>query len=148
MAAGSVGPTHYFGILFNANLWASTGAPRVLVYHHGVRTSLQEGVKFVPGSWAKGGPRTPAPPVYTVHLDQSDGESHNIIRRHLPNEADALLRKRVVIVNVGYSMDKYRRIKSNPNSSGLATHQNRLSRSLWHCIRNLSPVLRPRSTPL
>ncbi|RDI85500.1 hypothetical protein Vi05172_g4461 [Venturia inaequalis] len=76
-----------------------TGAPRVLVYHHGVRTSLQEGHKFVPGSWATGGPRTPAPPVYSVHVDQSDWESHNIIRRHLPQEADTLLQKRVVIVN-------------------------------------------------
>ncbi|QDS74615.1 hypothetical protein FKW77_008810 [Venturia effusa] len=76
-----------------------TGAPRVLVYHHGVRTSLEEGVKFIPGCRANSTRPTPAPPVYSVHVDQSGPESHNIVRRHLPKEADALLQKRVVIVN-------------------------------------------------
>ena|ERR1700712_1553754 len=99
MVARSVRFTHLRIPLYSNESLFSTGAPRVLVYHHGVRTSLAEGVKFVPGNWGKG-PRTPAPPVYTVHLDQSDWESHNIIRRHLPSEAENLLKKRVVIINV------------------------------------------------
>jgi hypothetical protein len=81
-----------------------TGAPRVKVYHHGTRCSLEKGVKFTPGQFAQktaaGGPRPAGPPVYGVHLDQSSWESYNIIRRHMKEETEVLLHKRVVIVNV------------------------------------------------
>jgi hypothetical protein len=80
-----------------------TGAPRVKVYHHGTRQSLEKGKKFVPGaSWGKpsAGPRPSAPPVYGTHMDQSSWESYNIIRRHMKEETEVLLHKRVVIVNV------------------------------------------------
>jgi hypothetical protein len=89
-----------------------TGAPRVKVYHHGTRQSLEKGVKFIPGqSYGKpGGPRPSAPPVYGVHMDQSSWESHNIIRRHMKEETEVLLHKRVVIVNV--------RLSVNTNSFG------------------------------
>jgi hypothetical protein len=81
-----------------------TGAPRVKVYHHGTRRSLEKGAQFVPGqSLGKPGPRPSAPPVYGTHVDQSSWESYNIIRRHMKEETEALLHKRVVIVNVRFS---------------------------------------------
>ncbi|KAF2431248.1 hypothetical protein EJ08DRAFT_193365 [Tothia fuscella] len=87
-----------------------TGAPRVKVYHHGTRQSLEKGVKFTPGKWGEGkGPRPSAPPVYSVHLDQSSWESYNIIRRHMKSETEALLHKRVVIVNAWRPIKTVRR---------------------------------------
>ncbi|KAF2404966.1 hypothetical protein EJ06DRAFT_485398 [Trichodelitschia bisporula] len=89
-----------------------TGAPRVLVYHHGTRRSLEKGVKLEFGkmrSAPSGGPRPSAPPVYTVHLDQSSWEGYNIIRRHLKDETESLLHKRVAIVNAWRPIKTVRR---------------------------------------
>lgn len=97
-------------MLLKSNLLCNrTGAQRVKVYHHGVRTSLQEGVVFDRKDWQKHRPAV-APPVYSVHVDQSEKESREIVRRHLSDEAKTLLEtKRVMIVNVSYCREEHSR---------------------------------------
>jgi hypothetical protein len=68
-----------------------TGADRVFIFDHTIRRRL-------PGQEdRRGGPRQP---VARVHVDQTVRSGAERVRRHLGDEADALLRGRVQVVNL------------------------------------------------
>jgi hypothetical protein len=69
-----------------------TGASRVLVFDHTIR-------RHVPGADDRA-PNAPRQPATRVHVDQTATFGAQRVRHHLPDEADALLRHRVAIVNV------------------------------------------------
>lgn len=72
-------------------LRAATGASQVFVFDHTVR-------RRIPGQEdRRGGPRQP---VARVHVDQTVKSGPERVRRHMGEEADALLRGRVQIVNL------------------------------------------------
>jgi hypothetical protein len=70
-----------------------------MVYHHGTRFSTRELRMFRPREEnpKKG---TPAPAVFTAHLDQSSWSGSNVLHKWIPEDAEDLFHGRVVIVNV------------------------------------------------
>jgi hypothetical protein len=77
----------------------STGAPRVFAFHHAVRVTDSKhhvnglkkedlGTKFLPQA-----------AVMAAHLDQSSWQAGQVLHNHFPDEAEALLHGRVMIVN-------------------------------------------------
>ncbi len=75
-----------------AFLRATLKADRVVIFDHTVRRRV-EGAADI----RDGGPRQPAT---RVHVDQTAVSGANRVREHLPDEADALLRGRVQVINL------------------------------------------------
>jgi hypothetical protein len=75
-----------------AFLRATLGADRVVLFDHTVRRRV-EGAADIRGA----GPRQPAT---RVHVDQTEASGPNRVREHCPDEADALLRGRVQVINL------------------------------------------------
>ncbi len=73
-------------------LKAATGAGRVLVFDHTLRRRLTGVRDRTPGA--------PRQPARRVHVDQTERSGPQRVRDLLPQEAEALLRHRVAIVNV------------------------------------------------
>jgi hypothetical protein len=81
-----------------------TGAPRVFIFNYATRistsgfhvnnTKKEEYKKKV----------TPQPAVFAAHADQSSWQAVNVLHKWLPDDAEALLHGRVMIVNVGFSV--------------------------------------------
>src|SRR5579864_7890403 len=71
---------------------ATLGADRVVLFDHTVRRRV-EGAADIRGA----GPRQPAT---RVHVDQTVASGPNRVHEHLPNEADALLKGRVQVINL------------------------------------------------
>ncbi|KAK4226002.1 hypothetical protein QBC38DRAFT_394213 [Podospora fimiseda] len=65
----------------------ATGASKVFIFDHTIRRSTTSDLKN------RG-------PAKQVHIDQSYQASFNRVRRHLPDEADELTKKRFQIINV------------------------------------------------
>ena len=75
-----------------AFLAATLRADRVLIFDHTVRRRV-EGAPDIRGA----GPRQPAT---RVHVDQTVTSGANRVREHLPDEAEALLKGRVQVINL------------------------------------------------
>ena len=75
-----------------AFLRATLNADRVFIFDHTVRKRV-EGAADV----RDGGPRQPAT---RVHVDQTGASGRNRVYEHLPDEADALLKGRVQVINL------------------------------------------------
>lgn len=73
-------------------LRSTLGADRVVIFDHTVRQRVA-GSTDIRGA----GPRQPAT---RVHVDQTLKSGPNRVREHLPDEADALLRGRVQVINL------------------------------------------------
>ncbi|KAH9908283.1 hypothetical protein F4778DRAFT_342593 [Xylariomycetidae sp. FL2044] len=71
-----------------------TGASRVLMWDHKVRRG--------PSNWHKLGDnnRNNRGPLYRAHVDQSYDGAEIVLRRHLPDEADELVKGRYQIINI------------------------------------------------
>jgi hypothetical protein len=84
-----------------------------MVYNHGTRFSTKELNLFKPREEnpKKG---TPAPAVFTAHLDQSSWSGSNVLHKWIPEDAEDLFHGRVVIVNVGF-MSFLRNVKLYTN---------------------------------
>ncbi|KAF2397746.1 hypothetical protein EJ06DRAFT_135255 [Trichodelitschia bisporula] len=73
-----------------------TGAPRVHVFHHGTRISSST---FHINKFDRNAPPQHQPAVYAAHVDQSSWQAKNVVHSHFPDECEALLHGRVMIVN-------------------------------------------------
>jgi hypothetical protein len=73
-------------------LAAATGADRVFIFDHTIR-------RRIPGAEDRGA-NTPRQPVSRVHVDHTARSGPQRVRDLLPDEADALLRGRVQIINL------------------------------------------------
>ena len=72
----------------------STGASRVHVFDHKVRRG--------PTNWhsIKENNRLQKGPLRRAHIDQSYDGAFMVLKKHLPEEADSLMKKRFQIINV------------------------------------------------
>ncbi|OKL60846.1 hypothetical protein UA08_03202 [Talaromyces atroroseus] len=68
-----------------------TGATRTFVFNHAIR---RQPVEAADGSVPGRGP------TYNAHIDQSYEDAPNRVRRYFPDEADELVKKRYLIINV------------------------------------------------
>lgn len=73
-------------------LAAATGASRVFIFDHTIRRRVTGGVDRAAGA--------PRQPVSRVHVDHTERSGPQRVRDLLPDEADALLRGRVQIINL------------------------------------------------
>jgi hypothetical protein len=71
---------------------ATLKADRVVIFDHTVRKRV-DGAADIRGA----GPRQPAT---RVHVDQTVASGANRVREHLPDEAEALLKGRVQVINL------------------------------------------------
>ncbi|KAI1369685.1 hypothetical protein F5Y08DRAFT_100541 [Xylaria arbuscula] len=71
-----------------------TGAHRIHIFDHKVRVG--------PSNWHKlgEGNRATRGPLFRAHVDQSYAGAELVLRRHFPNEADDLVKRRYQIINV------------------------------------------------
>ncbi|KAI0408995.1 hypothetical protein F4802DRAFT_547336 [Xylaria palmicola] len=71
-----------------------TGASRVHIFDHKTRVG--------PSNWHKlgEGNRTTRGPLFRAHVDQSYAGAEIVLRRHFPEEADELLKRRYQIINI------------------------------------------------
>jgi len=69
----------------------ATGATRIFIFDHTIRRQPKD--QRTPEAQLRG-------PVRRVHIDQSYSASVDRVRHHLPDEADALLKRRFQIINV------------------------------------------------
>ncbi|KAI1161078.1 hypothetical protein F5B18DRAFT_674953 [Nemania serpens] len=71
-----------------------TGASRVHIFDHKTRVG--------PSNWHKlgEGNRATRGPLFRAHVDQSYAGAELVLRRHFPDEADDLLKRRYQIINV------------------------------------------------
>ena len=77
-----------------------TGAPIVKVIHHGSRVSTSShGANHITKEEMSHVTR-PGPAVFGAHLDQSTWQGYNVIHKYFPDECEALLHGRCIIVNV------------------------------------------------
>src|ERR1700722_17636380 len=81
-----------------------TGADSVVEYHHNTRITATD-VPLKPQSLEKGA--APLPAIFSAHLDHSSWGACTVLRRELPNEAEALLHGRVVLVNASTSLQHF-----------------------------------------
>ncbi|OAA65861.1 hypothetical protein SPI_02648 [Niveomyces insectorum RCEF 264] len=81
-----------------------TGASRVFIFDHTVRRDLPE-----PGDGGRNPDRARRGPAQRVHIDQSYTASLSRVPHHLPEDAEALLRGRVQIINVWRPIQTIRR---------------------------------------
>ena len=84
--------TRIYYPVVEAFLAATLRADRVLIFDHTVRRRV-EGAPDIRGA----GPRQPAT---RVHVDQTVTSGANRVREHLPDEAEALLKGRVQVINL------------------------------------------------
>lgn len=70
----------------------ATGATRAVAFEHDVRCAPRRGVGEVRG------------PVHVVHDDYTEVSAPERVRLYLPDEADALLRRRYAVINVWRSI--------------------------------------------
>lgn len=73
---------------------SSTGAHRIHIFDHKVRVG--------PSNWHKlgEGNRATRGPLFRAHVDQSYAGAELVLRRHFPDEADDLIKRRYQIINV------------------------------------------------
>ncbi|KAJ2978344.1 hypothetical protein NUW58_g7528 [Xylaria curta] len=71
-----------------------TGAPRIHIFDHKTRVG--------PSNWHKlgEGNRATRGPLFRAHVDQSYAGAELVLRRHFPDEADELLKRRYQIINI------------------------------------------------
>ncbi|KAI0525880.1 hypothetical protein F5B22DRAFT_257942 [Xylaria bambusicola] len=71
-----------------------TGAHRIHIFDHKVRIG--------PSNWHKlgEGNRTTRGPLFRAHVDQSYAGAELVLRRHFPDEADDLVKRRYQIINI------------------------------------------------
>ncbi|KAI0542947.1 hypothetical protein GGR58DRAFT_509783 [Xylaria digitata] len=71
-----------------------TGAHRIHIFDHKVRVG--------PSNWHKlgEGNRVTRGPLFRAHVDQSYAGAELVLRRHFPDEADSLLKRRYQIINI------------------------------------------------
>ncbi|KAI3337666.1 hypothetical protein F4824DRAFT_488995 [Ustulina deusta] len=71
-----------------------TGAHRIHIFDHKVRVG--------PSNWHKlgEGNRVTRGPLFRAHVDQSYVGAELVLRRHFPDEADGLLKRRYQIINI------------------------------------------------
>lgn len=67
-----------------------TGASRTFVFNHVLRRHVEAADRSLPGRG----------PAYNVHIDHSSADAPNQVRKHFPDEAEELLKKRYQIMNV------------------------------------------------
>ncbi|KDQ08748.1 hypothetical protein BOTBODRAFT_59114 [Botryobasidium botryosum FD-172 SS1] len=79
--------THYYAEM-EEFLKEHTGAKRVYIFNHIIRRNYEGAGGGVPG------------PVNRVHVDQTFEDGFEVVRRHLPDEAEELLQGHFRIVNV------------------------------------------------
>lgn len=84
----------------------STGASRVHVFDHKVRRG--------PTNWhsIKENNRLQKGPLRRAHIDQSYDGAYMVLKKHLPEEADSLMKKRFQIINVSTACSIYSRESS------------------------------------
>ncbi|TGJ84722.1 hypothetical protein E0Z10_g4033 [Xylaria hypoxylon] len=77
-----------------SRLIETTGAPRIHIFDHKVRVG--------PSNWHKlgEGNRVTRGPLFRAHVDQSYAGAELVLRRHFPDEADDLLKRRYQIINI------------------------------------------------
>lgn len=79
-----------------------TAAPIVKVIHHGSRVSTSSHVANSIKKDEIGQVTRPGPAVFGAHLDQSIWQGFNVIHKYFPDDCEALLHGRCMIINVRF----------------------------------------------